>query len=96
MGMPAGRIVRFEAKTRETLMQRPVVFQIVFAAILLGAQAADARTYSEFRKAYERGADCPELFRIRNQMDPKSKDKERANADMRLVGCYHDQAKRMK
>jgi hypothetical protein len=51
--------------------------------------AADATTfYADFTKAFDSGADCPELFEIRNRMDPKDPIAETVNEDLRSVECY--------
>lgn len=45
-------------------------------------------SYSTFKRRLDAGANCAELFRIRNAMDPKSPDIEQINEDLRGIGCY--------
>jgi len=52
-----------------------------------GATRTEQTTYSDFRSAYDVGAGCAELFGVRNMMDPKDPDKDKANRDLRRVSC---------
>jgi hypothetical protein len=48
-------------------------------------------TYGTFTSRLSAGADCPELFKIRNdikQADPKNKNVDRMNEQLRNIGCY--------
>lgn len=40
-----------------------------------------------FNERLEAGADCPELYEIRNAMDPKSRHQDAMNQDLRRIGC---------
>jgi hypothetical protein len=55
-----------------------------------GASDIDERvaSYAMFSAAFDDGADCPELFEIRNRFDPKDPAIDDANEDLRSVECY--------
>lgn len=46
-------------------------------------------SYSDFVAAFNSGADCPELFRIRNDMNPKDPNHDGINEALRSVGCNY-------
>ena len=75
---------------------RRAVAVVVLAGTLAGCEERTARqsTYAAFKEAYDTGADCPELFRLRNRLDPKAEEKTRANEMLRSIECYHDEARR--
>jgi len=47
-----------------------------------------AAGYPSFKERLDAGANCAELFEIRNALDPKSSLIERINEQLRGVGCY--------
>ncbi|MGW6263995.1 hypothetical protein [Cellulosimicrobium funkei] len=51
-------------------------------------------SYAVFSAAFDEGADCGELFQIRNRMDPKDPAVDDANADLRSVECYSSTSSR--
>jgi hypothetical protein len=44
--------------------------------------------YSSFKQRLDAGASCPELFDIRNSLDPKSPLVVKMNEELRGIGCY--------
>jgi hypothetical protein len=77
---------------------------LVCGVVLTGAcsdgqgpeEADDDRvaSYAAFRAAFDEGADCGELFEIRNSMDPKDPAIDDANEDLRSVECYFSTSSR--
>lgn len=51
-------------------------------------------SYATFSAALDEGADCGELFEIRNSMDPKDPAIDDANEDLRSVECYSSTSSR--
>lgn len=51
-------------------------------------------SYATFSAAFDEGADCPELFEIRNRMEPKDPAIEDANEDLRSIECYSSTSSR--
>ncbi|WP_454044690.1 hypothetical protein [Cellulosimicrobium sp. Marseille-Q8652] len=51
-------------------------------------------SYATFSAAFDEGADCPELFEIRNHMEPKDPAIDDANEDLRSVECYSSTSSR--
>jgi len=58
------------------------------------AQGTVDVTYVQFQQALDAGADCSTLFELRNRMDPKDPLREKANLDLRSVGCYTRSSRR--
>jgi hypothetical protein len=50
--------------------------------------------YEQFRAAFEAGAGCGVLFKLRNAMHPKDPLKEAANEDLVNVECYSPRSTR--
>ena len=70
-----------------------VKWKALLAFALVGCVSPAA--YPEFRARLDAGADCPELFEIRNEVrrsDPSSAD--RMNEDLRSVGCFSSTSSR--
>ncbi len=70
---------------------------LVFLLLALGSsdsggsarsRAPAAASYATFKARLAEGADCAELFEIRNSLEPSSGDIPRINEDLRSVGCY--------
>lgn len=51
-------------------------------------------SYATFSAVFDEGADCPELFEIRNRMDPKDPAIDDANGVLRSVECYSSTSSR--
>lgn len=49
---------------------------------------SSAMSYSGFKQRLDAGANCAELFEIRNSLDPKASVVVRMNEELREIGCY--------
>lgn len=47
-----------------------------------------------FYQRLEAGADWPELFELRNELDPKDPDIPEMNESLREIGCYSSTSER--
>jgi hypothetical protein len=70
------------------------VFIIVLLAVALGACGGNTPrfSYDAFREAFDAGAPCADLFRIRNEADPKDPDINRMNEDLGSIGCFSNES----
>lgn len=58
------------------------------------AEESTVASYADFREAFEAGADCPELYEVRNRMESDDPLVEDANEDLRSVECYSNSSTR--
>ena len=56
--------------------------------------ASEETEYALFQERLRAGADCPELFDIRNSADPKSLDIPKMNDGLREIGCHGSSSSR--
>lgn len=74
-------------------MRRWIAFILLAGIVLAVAGAAcmeengGETDLADFVEAFDAGTDCPELFEIRNNMDPKSEGKLAANDQLLSAGC---------
>jgi hypothetical protein len=86
-----------EARERVTLVPAsPATVQPTPTAVTpteVGSEPAP--DYAAFSTALQVGANCQDLFEIRNTADPKSASIERMNEDLRSVGCFFSSSTRI-
>lgn len=61
---------------------------------LAGCTEEDTPPSGGFYGRLEAGANCPELFEIRNELDPKDPDIPEMNDRLREIGCYSASSER--
>ena len=72
---------------KRSLVAKTSVAALGAGALLLGAcVGTGVDTYDEFRSAIEGGADCSQLFEMRENFD-SADDLERIDADLDELGC---------
>lgn len=54
----------------------------------------DGASLQRFTERLEDGADCSELFAIRNEFDPHADEIDEMNVKLREVGCYNSTSER--
>ncbi|WP_205470846.1 hypothetical protein [Nocardioides sp. SYSU D00038] len=80
-------------------MRRLLTSAVLASSLLLGGCRGDGgddgTTLSDLRDAIDDPATkCAELISIKNELDPKSSDYERAPDLLRSVGCYNSSSTR--
>ncbi len=67
---------------------------IALFAVGCAANPGSGDTAGGFYSRLDEGADCRELFEIRNDLDPKDPDIPEMNEALREIGCYSIGSKR--
>lgn len=72
-----------------TLQSPRAAFAGLLATLILaGCGGEEVGELTELRNAIEDDASCSELFEIRNSWDPDYPHMERANENLREIGCH--------
>ena len=74
------------------------VFGVIVVLVVVGivgcSGGGSASGYAGFQERLQAGADCAELFEIRNSVDPSSPDVPRMNSALREIGCFSSSSTR--
>lgn len=91
-------VVKSEPSSRVGTFLRLAMAACILPTLVSCGEASDGDlggvTLTELESAIDRGVDCPDLFKIRNEIDPKTEDFEAAAPLLRDVGCFSSSSSR--